>query len=108
MRGTGRAIFQSRDLDLPPLAFRLLTILARQPELGASYEEIERYVWPDAVVERQQVGFHRARILQHLAAVIPKEQAQTLIQVKPGRGLRLALSSEQIRILESDGSVGSD
>jgi DNA-binding response OmpR family regulator len=100
LRGTGRAVFHGRDLDLPPLPFRLLTILARHPESGVGYEDIERYVWPDAVVERQQVGFHRARIIKKLSAIIPKKEAKALIQVKPGRGLRLILAPHQIRLLE--------
>jgi replicative superfamily II helicase/DNA-binding winged helix-turn-helix (wHTH) protein len=100
LRGTGRAVFHGRDLDLPRLAFRLLTILARHPELGVSYEDIERYLWPDAVVERQQVGFHRARIIRKLSTIIPKKEAKALIQVKPGRGLRLILAPHQIRLLE--------
>ncbi|HUT25918.1 MAG TPA: hypothetical protein VM492_16405, partial [Sumerlaeia bacterium] len=100
LRGAGRVVFQGKELRLPNLAFRLLTVLARSPQIGVSYDEILRSVWPDAHVEPQQIFAHRRRLLGRLAEVVPLERARALIQVERSRGLRLTLPAEQVRVIE--------
>ena len=100
LRGIGRLVINGREARLPRLAFRLLSCLARSPQIGVRYEDLEQYIWPDAQVERQQVLSHRKRAVNALAPFIGAPQAEALIEISTGTGLCLNLPPEQIRILE--------
>jgi helicase len=99
LRGTGSAKLNGRDLNLPPLAFRLLAALAERPGTGLRYEEAEGVLWPDAHVERQQVHAHRNRIVEAFCEVIGPERASGLMALKRGMGLLLAIPKENIRTI---------
>ncbi|NQU43213.1 DEAD/DEAH box helicase [bacterium] len=99
LRGTGAARFQGQELDLPPLPFKLLALLARRLGTGASYTEISTELWPDCQVENQQIGAHRRRIIQSLGRFVSAEKARTMIPVKAGRGMSLSLEAGEVRVV---------
>jgi DNA-binding response OmpR family regulator len=99
LRGTGAARFQGQELDLPPLPFKLLALLARRLGTGASYAEISAELWPDCQVENQQIGAHRRRIIQALGRIVPAERARGMVPVKAGRGMSLSLKPEEVRVV---------
>lgn len=96
MRGAGRALFNGREIPLSPRPFGLLCLLARQPETGLSYEELEQNLWTDSQVERQQISAHLKTLREAIARVIGPETARQLLHVKRGRGICLALPPERI------------
>ncbi len=96
--GTGRVWWNDYEIELPGLAFQLLVTLAEAGESGASYEDIERSLWPDAHVERQQIHAHRRRLIKGFSQHMNKESATASITVEKGRGLRLTIPASQIKI----------
>ncbi len=90
----GLVSFGGCEVKLSRLQFRMLELLAKCGRDGAPYERIERSVWPDAHVERQQVGFHRRRLEARLqqAASWPKQIVETI----PCWGLRLTIDPAQV------------
>ena len=80
----------------------MLELLARQAGEGVPYERLERYVWPDAKVERQQVSYHRRKLEEVLAEVT--ERSDRFIETHASWGLRLCLSKNEIRIEEKPGN----
>lgn len=95
---TGQVRLGGREVRLTRLQFRLLELLARHPGEGIPYERIERYVWPDASVERQQISFHKSNIEKRLREVAP--DSPPLIETHATWGIRLALEPEDVRFEE--------
>ena len=103
--GSPRVKVRGKALEMPPTAFRLLEVLAEAGVEGASYEQIGERLWP-GVARKGEVGEsyqpihnHRARLLQALAEVMPKEEAALWIAVERGKGMSLTLRPEQIRLV---------
>lgn len=93
---TGMVRFDGVPVHLTRIQFRLLEILALNPDEGVPYERIDAYVWPDAKVERQQVSFHRRRLEEKLLA--GRFHRQPLIETHASWGLRLCLPRDDIQI----------
>lgn len=98
LRGPGAARYLGRQLSLSPLPFRLLATLAASPGVGIAYQDLERAMWHDTVVERQQVHAHRRALVAALAEIDP-DQARGLIEIRPGRGVVLRLTPTQVRLV---------
>ncbi len=99
---TGEVLVGGREVPLSPRQFRLLELLARRAGEGVPYEHLERHVWPDAQVERQQISYHR-RVLERRL----REEAGwsgPLIETRPAWGLRLCLGRDRIRFRNGGGS----
>ena len=91
---TGQIRLDGHEVRLTRLQFRLLELLARQAGRGVPYERIERYVWVDAQVERQQISFHRANLEKRLGEQAGVEEP--LIETHATWGLRLRLEREDV------------
>jgi DNA-binding winged helix-turn-helix (wHTH) protein len=96
----GLVRFCGEDVRLTPRQFRLLDLLARAGADGVPYERLERWVWPDAVVERQQIGFHKRRLEDRLLAV--EGAVGPLIETVSCWGLRLLIPKERVLFEESE------
>lgn len=91
---TGLVRFDGAEVALTRCQFRMLELLSLQAGEGVPYERLERYVWPDACVERQQVFYHRRRLEEKL---LPSAtDTGTLIETFASWGLRLRLRREEI------------
>jgi helicase len=88
----GQVWYAGRLHFLPPLPWKLLALLLLNAGRVVPYEQIERELWPDAVVERQQIGAHRRVILQTLVA------PPGMIRTANGHGLCLALAQPAMAI----------
>ncbi|MCC5877477.1 MAG: DEAD/DEAH box helicase [Candidatus Sumerlaeia bacterium] len=95
---TGQVRLDGHPVRLTRLQFRLLELLACHPGEGIPYERIERYVWPDASVERQQVSFHKSNIEKRLEEACPG--CTPLIETHATWGIRLCLGPDEVRIEE--------
>ena len=100
MRGTGKAALCGQELDLTSTEFDLLKFLVMKPDAGASYEEIEGSVWADSQVERQQLTTHRINIITKMAKIIPKKEAESIFQLKRGKGMKINIEPERLRIIQ--------
>jgi helicase len=88
---------------LPGLPFRLLLTLASKPGRGITYRELIDRIWQgQAVVEQQQVNYHRGRIVKFLEPVMGRETARGLITTNSGQGMVLNLDADQVRILDGE------
>ena len=75
-------------LGLTPL--RLLTILAEHPRQVIAYGRIYARLWPDVIVEMQQISYHLHFLRRHL----PPDTIRTV----PHRGLVLTIPADQIEL----------
>jgi len=97
----GMVEWGGRSIRLPNLPFRLLVTLAKKPGRGVTYRELVDRMWQgQAVVEQQQVNYHRMRVTKALAGVMGDEEARALITTNAGQGMVLNLPPERVRILE--------
>ncbi|MCD6384442.1 DEAD/DEAH box helicase [Candidatus Sumerlaeota bacterium] len=90
--------FYGKRLSLTPLPYRLLVLLAEKAERGATYTEIDEYVWTDTKVERQQISAHKSALIKAFARVIGQKRAKKLIETRSGFGLILQLPASRIEI----------
>jgi DNA-binding winged helix-turn-helix (wHTH) protein len=97
---TGEATFGGKPIQLTPLQFRLLELLARQAGEGVPYSRLESYVWAGGVVERQQISYHKSNIDRKLAEAAGTTGLRYLETVA-GWGLRLNLGRHEVAITEA-------
>lgn len=98
LKEPGIVWFYGKRLSLTPLPYRLLVLLAEKAERGATYREIDEYVWTDTKVERQQISAHKSALIRAFAKVIGEKRAKKLIETRSGFGLILQLPDSQIEI----------
>jgi helicase len=94
----GRARLDGREVDLTPLPYRLLTILARAAPKVLPRADVSARLWPDSSVEDQQLTQHYRAIGRAFAKAVGREKARGLIVIRRGHGLGLALEKHEIRI----------
>jgi replicative superfamily II helicase/DNA-binding winged helix-turn-helix (wHTH) protein len=88
-----------RRVRLPRLPFRLLLTLARKPGRGVTYRELMDRVWQgQAVVEQQQINFHRRRAVKALEPLLGADQCAGLITTHPAQGMVLNLEPAAVHI----------
>jgi len=75
-----------RDLQLSPIALRLLTILMRESPRVVSRRDIEREIWSDSLPDSDTLRSH----LYNLRKVIDKPFQQPLLHTIHSAGYRLA------------------
>lgn len=93
----GDVTYNDRRVSLTRYQFALLELLARRLESGATYRAIFDHVWQGlAKVEQQQIGYLRRAIEKRVLGSSAKLGG--LIETRPGFGLVLRLSKEQVRI----------
>jgi hypothetical protein len=80
-------------VELAPIPYDLLLLLARRAGSVVSYSEIHATIWHDAQVQQQMVPYHRGRIEKSLG--LPPGG---LIETRFKRGLRLRLGPEDVEI----------
>lgn len=90
--------FAGQKIKLTPLPYRLLLLLAQKAERGATYEEIDEFVWPEAKVERQQVSAHKATLIRAFAKCVGAKKAKKVLETRSGFGLILNIKSSEIEI----------
>lgn len=94
-RGGGGIIrFRGRQVRLTPIQYRLLELLALCAGEVVPYERVQAYVWPDAVVERQQVSYHKSNIEKRIREVSGLDGP--LIETHSCFGMRLLLPPEEV------------
>ncbi|MBI1289722.1 DEAD/DEAH box helicase [bacterium] len=93
----GTVQFDGHEVQLTPLQFRLLELLARQAGQGIPYERLEKYVWRGGVVERQQVSYHRTKLEKKLLEASDSKEDR-LIETLASWGIRLLLEPDEVRI----------
>ncbi len=101
---TGEVLIGGKEVSLTPRQFRLLEVLARRAGEGVPYEQLERHVWPDAQVERQQISYHRRVLEQRLRR--EAGWSGPLIETRPAWGLRLCLGRDRIRFRNGGNGPG--
>ncbi len=87
----GRVEYNETLIELTPLQYRLLTILALQPGIVVKYFEINRLMWPDDPKFDQQINYHRAKLEKALGVT-----TGTLIRCQSGHGLWLEMCANQV------------
>ncbi len=93
--------WRGQRVRLPGLPFRLLLTLAAKPGRGVTYRELIDRIWQgQAVVEQQQVNYHRGRVVKFLEPVMGRDTARGLITTNSGQGMVLNLDAYQVRILD--------
>lgn len=97
--------FCGERIELKPLQFRLLLLLAESPQRLVKYERISEVIWPDVQVEQQQVSAHKQAIIRAFAKVCGDADARRILQAKSGRGLYLDLAPAQISVLSAHASA---
>lgn len=95
----GRIMFDGQEVQLTPLPYRLLTLLARRASSTVSYPVLAAQLWPDGAVEMQQIPQHARRIAQRLAPIVGEKAAKSLIETRRGIGLRLVLNESEVSLL---------
>lgn len=100
LRGPGHVTLDGVRLRLPPLSYRLLLALARRPSRGVTYDDLMTSVWEGAIVDKQQVSMHRARLVKALAEVVGDDDAARMIETRAGFGLVLHLLEGDVEIRE--------
>jgi len=86
------ASLDGRPLELRPTPLALLTILAEHPRQVVSHERIYARLWPDVIVEPQQINYH----LHILRRDLPPDTIRT----KHRRGLMLTIPADHIEIAQ--------
>lgn len=93
LRHFGRVLFGESLIELTPLQFRLLAILALHPGEVVKYFEINRLMWPEEPKFDQQINYHRAKLEKALQV-----KQGTLIRCLSGHGLWLELATDQVAL----------
>lgn len=89
----GFARFDGREVKLTPMPYALLRLLASRAGEVVPYQVIRDTLWPDAVVEDQQLRQHRRRLERDLGC-----PPRSLVDVHDGFGLELLLDPGAIRV----------
>ena len=79
-----------KEIPLTGKEFDLLWVLAEEAGKCVSYDDLLNRVWPDAVVEPQQISAHKSRILKKVRRECGKMKPP-LIRTIRGRGLLLEI-----------------
>ena len=95
----GEVIFHGSPIRLTPLPFQLLVILAENASRMLPRPRLVNYLWPDQVVEDQQLGQHCRAILKAFASIVGQQSAKSLLEVRRGLGVRLVLPPEEVRVV---------
>jgi helicase len=95
----GAIVLCGKKVQLTPLPYKLLLLLASRPLVGIRYEDLDDSMWEDAKVERQQISAHKSVITKAFARVIGKRHAPQLIKTHAGFGLSLQINPQNIRII---------
>jgi helicase len=99
----GMVLFRGSRVELPCLPFKLLLLLATHAPSIVAYERIEQELWPDTIVERQQISQHKSTIIRGFAPVCGADSAAGIIKAKSGAGLWLDLPPASIRLVSTSG-----
>ncbi len=99
MRRPGEIELDGVAIPLQEKQYRLLCTLAARPGVCASYADIYRAVWGDAVVEDNQMHYQKRMLINRLAKAGPA--GAKLISVKPKRGFILNLTPEQVCLVKA-------
>ena len=100
LRHPGTVTVKGKRLILTSPQFEQLAALAASPGLCVTYDDLYRAMWPEGVhVEKQQVNYHKAKLLKQLSKVLPEREARSLIMAIPGKGLLLNLRAEEVHLL---------
>ncbi|MCX7048060.1 MAG: DEAD/DEAH box helicase [Candidatus Sumerlaeota bacterium] len=102
LRGAGLALFEGRQMNLPPLAYQLLATLARAGRRGVAKDDIMDQVWQGTIVQQQQITLHKKSIINGFSKIIGRKAAMGLIETRKGFGLALNLPAEDIHIIEKE------
>lgn len=76
----------NQSVELSARPYQLLMLLARSPRKVVPYDQIEKTLWPDSVVERQQITQHKRAIEKALGQT---GTDRPLIRTLSGHGLCL-------------------
>jgi DNA-binding response OmpR family regulator len=110
--GRHEVTYQGLPVDLPPTAFRLLSLLAEKPDRIVSKEELYSRLWGGAGADtgpyEHQLADHKRKILAQIGKAFeaqhgkkPKaDQLRNLITAKHRVGYRLNLPSSGVRVLK--------
>lgn len=98
-RRPGEAVLDGQRIRLQEKQYRLLGLLAERPGECVPYDDIYARLWPDVVVEPNQMHFQKRRLVQALAGAAPGGQG--LVTTVPKRGFRLNLPAAAVRMLAS-------
>ncbi len=85
--------------------YRLLRLLAAHPGECVAYETIYQTLWPESVVEPNQMHFHKRRLLNRMKAAAPARER--LITAVPKRGYVLNLRPAEVRVEPVDGAASA-
>lgn len=96
----GEATVAGQRVYLPPLPWRMLWALMREPGQIVAYERLMAFVWEGAVVEQQQISFHTRNLRRALAPLLGNRLARDLITPRPGQGLVLNVAASQVHLTE--------
>jgi len=91
----GTVEFRAKTVKLTSKQFWLLAALAESPGKCVPYDLIYKRVGGDsAVVEMQQISYHKAQLLRKLSRVAPSGEVKSLVTAVSGEGLVLNLREE--------------
>ncbi|MCX7015234.1 MAG: DEAD/DEAH box helicase [Candidatus Sumerlaeota bacterium] len=93
----GRVWLDGRPVELTPLPYQLVVVLARAVPRVVSRRDLAEALWPDAAVEDQQITHHARSAARAFSAILGDAEAKRLIEVRRGHGLRLTLLPEEVR-----------
>lgn len=94
-------IFRGSEIYLRPAEYKLLRVLASQPQRCVSYETIYNEIWgPEEIVEPAQVYWHRHQLVEKLrrAGSAPNGKDAVPLTTIPRRGYMLDLAPEQVLV----------
>lgn len=108
--GRHEVTYQGVQFTLPPMAFRLLSILAEKPDRIISKEELYTRLWGGVGAEagpyEHQLADHKRKILAQIGKALEaqhekkpqSDQIRNLITAKHRVGYRLNLSPSEVRL----------
>ncbi len=113
--GRHEVIYQGVQVTLPPMAFRLLSLLAEKPDRIVSKEELYNRLWGGAGGDsadpgpyEHQLADHKRKILAQIVKAFAGQhgkkpepgQIKNLISAKHRVGYRLNLSASEVRVVK--------
>ena len=109
--GRHEVTYRGVRVTLPPMAFRLLSILSERPDRIVSKEELYNRLWGGASADtgpyEHQLADHKRKILAQIGKAFEAQygkkpeatKIRNLITAKSRVGYRLNLSASQVRVV---------
>ena len=93
----GEIRIEGKRVELQDKQFRLMSLLARNAGNCVSYDEIYQELWPDTIVEGNQIHFQKRKLKKAIEGVAP--EYSDLIRTVPKRGFILQLEPGEVNLL---------